>query len=44
MKLEGWIFLIASWSVIIGLFFYCMVRTMRQKSAPDKGQQPPDAG
>ena len=29
MRLEGWIFLIASWGVILVLFVYSMIRTLR---------------
>ena len=29
MRLDGWIFMLASWSVIIGLTVYCFIRTLR---------------
>lgn len=29
MKLAGWIFMLVSWAVIIGLFIFCMIRTLR---------------
>ena len=29
MTLGGWIFMLASWAAILGLFTYCMVRTLR---------------
>jgi uncharacterized membrane protein len=29
MNLAGWIFMIISWAVIIGLFVFCMFRTLR---------------
>jgi hypothetical protein len=28
MTLGGWIFMLASWAVILGLFGYCMFRTL----------------
>ena len=33
MTLGGWLFLILSWTVIIGVFLYCMVRTLRNRSS-----------
>ena len=36
MKLSGWIFMLVSWGVIIGLFVYCMARTLRS------GKKPPE--
>ena len=33
MTLGGWIFLGASWLLILGLFAYCLVRTLREKDA-----------
>jgi hypothetical protein len=35
MTLGGWIFMIASWAVILGLFGYSMVRTLRRRPPPD---------
>ena len=29
MTLAGWIFMIASWAVILGLFTFCLTRTLR---------------
>lgn len=31
MTLAGWIFMIASWTVILGLFTFCLFRTLRPK-------------
>jgi len=31
MTFGGWIFMLASWGVILGLFGYCMVRTLGGK-------------
>jgi hypothetical protein len=31
MHLNGWIFMGASWLVILGLFGYCLARTFRAK-------------
>lgn len=28
MRLSGWIFMLVSWGLIIGLFVYCMIRTL----------------
>lgn len=37
MKLSGWIFMLVSWGAIIGLFVYCMARTLRSgKGSSDK--------
>ena len=33
MTLGGWIFLGASWLVILGLFAYSLVRTLREKDS-----------
>jgi hypothetical protein len=29
MNAAGWVFMLTSWGVIIGLFVYCMGRTLR---------------
>ena len=34
MKLGGWIFMLISWGIIIGLFGYCMVRTLTSRNPP----------
>ena len=31
MSLGGWIFMLTSWAVILGLFGYCMIRTLGGK-------------
>lgn len=31
MTLSGWIFMLASWTVILGMFTYCMYRTVRNE-------------
>ncbi len=28
MTVAGWIFMLASWGIITGLFIYCMIRTL----------------
>lgn len=35
MTIAGWIFMVTSWTVIIGLFGYCMVRTLRSDQHKD---------
>ena len=41
MTTAGWIFLIVSWLVILGLFVYSLARTLSRKgSAPDGDQSP----
>ena len=37
MTLAGWIFMLVSWTVIIGLFIFCMIRTL-QPPKQDDGQ------
>jgi uncharacterized membrane protein len=42
MTIEGWIFMIISWAVIIGLFIFCMTRTLRpakKASAQEKQKE-----
>jgi hypothetical protein len=29
MNFSGWIFMISSWTVILGMFGYCMYRTLK---------------
>ena len=31
MTLQGWIFMLTSWTVIGGLFIFCMIRTLGGK-------------
>ena len=40
MTLGGWIFMLASWAVILGVTVYSLVRTLRDKH-PDDDQAPP---
>ncbi|MHC4906432.1 MAG: hypothetical protein ACYTEN_11495 [Planctomycetota bacterium] len=42
MTAAGWIFMIVSWAVIIGIFGFCMYRTLRpsDKSKNESKQQP----
>ena len=35
MTTAGWIFMLASWGVIMGLFVYSMVRTLLPKKPDD---------
>lgn len=35
MTRSGWVFMIASWVAILVTLTYCLVRTLRQKDAPD---------
>jgi hypothetical protein len=32
MTIGGWVFMIASWAVILGVFAYAMIRTLRAKN------------
>jgi hypothetical protein len=36
MKPEGWIFMIVSWSGILGVFVFCLIRTLGSKDANGK--------
>lgn len=40
MTAAGWIFMIVSWTVIIGMFTFCMTRTLRPGSKPDQADNP----
>jgi hypothetical protein len=40
MTVAGWIFMIVSWAVIIGLFTFCMTRTLRPGKTKDGSQNP----
>lgn len=40
MTLSGWIFMLVSWTVIIGLFVYCMARTL---GSNDKNKKTPQS-
>ena len=31
MRIDGWIFMLASWGVILGMTIFCLIRTLRQK-------------
>jgi hypothetical protein len=31
MRIEGWIFMLASWAVILGLTVFSLIRTLREK-------------
>jgi hypothetical protein len=31
MRLDGWIFLVLSWAVIIVTFVFCLTKTLKQK-------------
>ncbi len=31
MRIDGWIFMLATWSAILGLFGFAMFRTLRRK-------------
>ena len=33
MRFDGWIFLILSWLVILSLFFYSLIHTLRSKDS-----------
>lgn len=39
MRFGGWIFLVTSWGVILGLFVYSMVRILRQKDNKAKNSE-----
>jgi hypothetical protein len=36
MRLEGWIFLIVSWGGILGVFIFCLIRTLGSKDSSGK--------
>lgn len=38
MTVAGWIFMLTSWAVILGLFAYSMVRTLRPKEPDDSSK------
>ena len=42
MKCEGWIFMIVSWSVAIGIFIFCLRRTLRPRPNNNNNAQPPE--
>jgi len=31
MRLSGWLFMLASWGTMLGLFVFALVRVLRQK-------------
>ena len=35
MNLAGWIFMLFSWTVIIGLFIFCLIRTLQPPKQSD---------
>lgn len=39
MKMAGWIFMLLSWGVILGLFVYSMVRTLRPRKPEDGSRE-----
>lgn len=41
MTFSGWIFMIVSWAAILGMFVFCMSRTLRPPKQND--DQSPDA-
>ena len=43
MTFFGWIFMLLSWTVIIGMFVYCMARATRRPNQDDT-TQPADSG
>lgn len=44
MTTAGWIFMIVSWTVIGGLFVFCMVRTLRSSDKVDnESEQHPES-
>jgi hypothetical protein len=38
MTIAGWLFMSASWLVILGLFVFCLSRTLKSKDR-DSGKQ-----
>ena len=40
MTFSGWIFMLVSWAAILGMFAFCMSRTLRPPK--QKENQPPD--
>lgn len=44
MTLAGWIFMIVSWTVIIGIFAFCLSRTLRPSDkTKNETEQHPDS-
>lgn len=44
MTLAGWIFMSVSWAVILGVFSFCMSRTLRpSEKAKNEPKQHPDS-
>ena len=39
MTIAGWIFMIVSWTVIIGIFSFCMSRTLRPPRRDNDNKQ-----
>lgn len=37
MTIAGWLFMSASWFVILGLFTFCLYRTLRSKDKKNSG-------
>lgn len=40
MTLAGWIFMIVSWTVIIGIFSFCLSRTLRPRAKDNNTNEP----
>jgi hypothetical protein len=38
MRFDGWIFMAVSWLVILSLFFYSLIRTLRSKDSSKSKQ------
>lgn len=46
MTIAGWIFMSVSWTVILGLFGFCMIRTLRpadNKSNKTESEKPSES-
>lgn len=37
MTIAGWLFMSASWLVILGLFIFCLYRTLHSKDKKNSG-------
>jgi len=43
MTIAGWIFMIVSWSVIIGLFVFCLKRTLSPRPNNNNNEPQPES-
>lgn len=43
MTLSGWIFMAVSWTAILGVFAFCMIRATRPSKRDDRPKDPNSA-